>query len=178
MDRVVKEELMRSIAVFFFALVFTAYAITKFDLPANAFTVLGIPLLITAATFTLQVRRRRGKAYIPVSKKNVAALLTVLFAVMSVIRLAYAFVEVSASYYSLAIFILLILSTLWYKSAEGELDKTLLAKHIATSSLLFILLGVMALSLQNLPSSYTVIWLATWSIVLLASIFIYSKGKG
>ncbi|MBO8183386.1 MAG: hypothetical protein H0Z28_11445 [Archaeoglobus sp.] len=123
--------------------------------------------------------RRRGEAYTQVSKKNIAALLTILTAVMLVTRLAYVFVNLNAYAYNLAaVFLLFVLSFLWYRRTEGELNKTLLAKHTATSSPIFILLGLMGLSLKNLhPTPYTVIWFASWGVVLLASVFYYVNAK-
>ncbi|MBO8183388.1 MAG: hypothetical protein H0Z28_11455 [Archaeoglobus sp.] len=63
MNQIVKEELMRSIAVFFFTLIFTCFLLVKFILPASFFTVIEISLLITAAVFAIQVKKKSGKTY-------------------------------------------------------------------------------------------------------------------
>lgn len=72
MNQIVKEELMRSIAVFFFALIFTSFLLAKFNLPASFFTVVGFPLLITVVVSAVQVKRRSAKVYEKPNMKDVA----------------------------------------------------------------------------------------------------------
>lgn len=80
MDEIAKEELWRSVAVFFFALIFMSFLITKFGLPASFFTVIVVPLLITISHFLIKIYIRRGEAYKPkkLSAKTVAEFLVFL----------------------------------------------------------------------------------------------------
>ncbi|MBE0517524.1 MAG: hypothetical protein IBX41_09125, partial [Methanophagales archaeon] len=66
MDDIVKEELWRSIAVFFFALIFVCFLITKLGLAASFFTVIIVPLLITIAHFLIKIHIRREEVYKPI----------------------------------------------------------------------------------------------------------------
>jgi hypothetical protein len=62
MNRILKEELSRSIAVFFFALIGMSFAVTNINIPANFCSVLGIPMLITITIFLFLVYYR-NKSY-------------------------------------------------------------------------------------------------------------------
>ncbi len=55
MDKIIKRELWRSIAVLFFTMLIMAYIVTKTSIPANFFTVIGIPILVTAIIFLLLI---------------------------------------------------------------------------------------------------------------------------
>ena len=55
MDIIVKQELWRSIPIFFISLFVTSYVLINLDLPTNIFSVLGIPLLITFIIFSVLV---------------------------------------------------------------------------------------------------------------------------
>ncbi len=59
MDSIIKEELMRSIATFFFALIGTNFVTKYLGIYASFFTVVGIPLLITGAVFSALVYKRK-----------------------------------------------------------------------------------------------------------------------
>ena len=65
MDRIIIEELLRSVATLFFALMITIFLIKQFGLPASFFTIIGIPLVITGVIFSLFVYKRKttGKEY-------------------------------------------------------------------------------------------------------------------
>lgn len=56
--RIVKEEILRSVATLFFAMLITLYILWRFDLPTTFFTTLGIPILITVVVTALVVRKR------------------------------------------------------------------------------------------------------------------------
>ena len=58
MNRIIKEELMRSIGIFFFALLGTTIIVINTDIQANFFSVLGTPLLITFTIFLFFVYYR------------------------------------------------------------------------------------------------------------------------
>lgn len=59
-EHIVREEILRSIGILFFAFLMTAFFLREYNIPANAFTVLGIPFLITLGVFTLLARMRTG----------------------------------------------------------------------------------------------------------------------
>ena len=65
MNRIIKEELWRSVAVFFFALIITSFLLIKFNLPKSLFTVVGIPLFIVAIHFMIKIYIRRNEAKKP-----------------------------------------------------------------------------------------------------------------
>ncbi len=61
MDRIIKEELMRSIAVFFFAFVGSGIVMRELGVHSRSlFILLGIPLVITAAVFSALVYKRKN----------------------------------------------------------------------------------------------------------------------
>jgi uncharacterized membrane protein len=65
MNKVIKEELLRSSAVFFFALIIVSFLITKFIIPASFITLFGIPLLIVLIHFIIKIYIRRNEKYKP-----------------------------------------------------------------------------------------------------------------
>jgi hypothetical protein len=66
MDEIVKEELWRSFAVFFFALILVCFLTTKFGLAASFFTVIVVPLLLTIGHFLIKIYIRREEVYKPI----------------------------------------------------------------------------------------------------------------
>ena len=117
MDEIVKEELWRSVAVFFFALIFMSFLITKFGLPASFFTVIVVPLLITISHFMIKIYIRREESYKPkkLSAKSVASFLVLL-------------------------------------------------------SIIYIILGLMGISLRGGLFKESIIWFGGWSLLLVASL--------
>jgi len=66
MDRVIMEELLRSVATFFLAFVITIFLGALFGLTtAPLYVIMGIPLVITGVVFSLFVYKRKstGKEY-------------------------------------------------------------------------------------------------------------------
>jgi hypothetical protein len=117
MDEIVKEELWRSVAVFFFALIFVSFLITKFGLPASFFTVIVVPLLITISHFLIKIYIRRGEVYKP-----------------------------------------------------KKLSAKTVAEFLASLSLIFIIIGLMGISLRSEVSDESLIWLGICSFLLFASL--------
>jgi hypothetical protein len=120
MDEIVKEELWRSFAVFFFALIFVCFLITKFGLAASFFTVIVVPLLITIAHFMIKIYIRRGEAYKPpkLSAKFVARFFVSLSLIFIVLWLMGISLKGEVSNKSLIWLgfcsLLLIASLIWY----------------------------------------------------------------
>ena len=81
MDEIVKEELWRSVAVFFFALLFVGIVTTKLEIEGSIFTVIVLPLLITIAHFMIKIYIKSGEAYKPpkLSAKFVARIFCITF---------------------------------------------------------------------------------------------------
>ena len=65
MDEIVKEELWRSVAVFFFALLFVGMVTTKLEIEGSLFTVIVLPLLIIIAHFLIKIYIRSEEVYKP-----------------------------------------------------------------------------------------------------------------
>jgi len=65
MNRIIKEETWRSVAVFFFALLLTLFLLAKIDLPRIFFTIFGIPLLIVTIHFMIKIYIRRNETSKP-----------------------------------------------------------------------------------------------------------------
>ena len=66
MDRIIIEELLRSVAIFFFAFMTTIFLGALFGLTtAPLYVIMGIPLVITGVVFSLFVYKRKstGKEY-------------------------------------------------------------------------------------------------------------------
>jgi len=66
MDRVIMEELIRSVPTFFFAFIITIFLGAQFGLTtAPLYVVMGVPLIITVVSFSIFVYKRKstGKEY-------------------------------------------------------------------------------------------------------------------
>jgi hypothetical protein len=61
MDRIIKVGLLMSIPILFFAVLIASFIVVKTSVPANFFTVMGIPILITAIVFSLFVYKRKAQ---------------------------------------------------------------------------------------------------------------------
>jgi len=125
MDEIVKEELWRSVAVFFFALIFVSFLTTKFGLTASFFTVIVVPILITISHFMIKIYIRRGEVYKP-----------------------------------------------------KKLSAKTVAEFLASLSLIFIILGLMGISLRGEVSNKSIIWLGFCFFLFVASLIRCYKLKG
>lgn len=120
MDEIVKEELWRSVAVFFFALLFVGMVTTKLEIKGSFFTVIVVPLLITIAHFMIKIYIRRGESYQPLklSEKFAArffVLLSLTFIVLWLMSLSLRAEVSDKSFILLGLyFSLLALSLIWY----------------------------------------------------------------
>lgn len=124
MNQIVKEELMRSIAVFFFALIFTSFLLAKFNLPASFFTVVGFPLLITVVVLAIQVKRRSAKVYEKPNMKDVAlhaVIIGVVFAIYGVFYTA-----LTMNWKGIIYLILFPIFLLWCRRVGEELIQEML----------------------------------------------------
>ncbi len=125
MNEIVKEELWRSIAVFFFALIFVGMVTTKLEIEGSFFTVIGVPLLITFAHFMIKIYIRRGEAYQPPkwSAKFAArffVLLSLTFIVFWLMGFALNENVSDKSFILLGLyFSLFALSLIWYYKVKG-----------------------------------------------------------
>ncbi|WP_042688009.1 hypothetical protein [Methermicoccus shengliensis] len=172
MKAIVKEELMRSIGVFFFALIFTSFLLVKFNLPASFFTVIGIPLLITAVTFAFQVKRRSGRTYEKPNMKDVAlhaVIIGIVFAIYGVFYTA-----LTMNWRGFIYLTLLPIFLLWYRRVEGKASPRKVAKYSAQGATIFIFLGLAGASLKGL-NEFAYAWLLCWFGLLLASMVYYFK---
>ncbi|RLI75630.1 hypothetical protein DRP05_14410 [Archaeoglobales archaeon] len=174
MNRIVKEELMRSIAVFFFALIFTSFLLVKLTLPTNFFTVIGIPLLIAAVVFTIQVKRRGAEAYEKPNMKDVtlhAVIISIVFAIYGIFYTA-----LTMNWRGYIYLILLPIFLFWYRRVEGKANPRNVAKYSAQGAVIFIFLGLAGASLKGL-NEFAYAWLICWFGLLVASIVCYFKIK-
>ena len=174
MNQIVKEELMRSIAVFFFALIFTSFLLAKFNLPASFFTIVGFPLLITAVVFAIQVKMRSAKAYEKLSMKDVAlhaVIIGVVFAIYGVFYTA-----LTMNWKGIIYLILFPIFLLWCRKVEGKANPRNVAKYSAQGAVLFIFLGLAGASLKGL-NEFAYAWLICWFGLLVASMVYYFKSE-
>ena len=121
----VKEELWRSVAVFFFALIFVSFLITKFGMTASFFTVIIAPLLITISHFLIKIYIRKGEPYKPkkLSAKTVAEFLASLSLIFIILGLMGISLRGEASNESLILLgicpFLLVVSLIWCYKLKG-----------------------------------------------------------
>jgi len=172
MNQIVKEELMRSIAVFFFALIFTSFLLVKLDLPTNFFTVVGIPLLITAAVFAIQVKKRSAKAYEKPNMKDVALHAVIIGIVFAIYGVSYT--ALTMDWRGYIYLILLPIFLFWYRRAEGKANPRNVAKYSAQGAVIFIFLGLAGASLKGF-NEFAYAWLTCWFGLLATSLVYYFK---
>jgi len=125
MVEIVKEELWRSVAVFFFALLFVGIVTTKLEIEGSIFTVIVVPLLITISHFMIKIHIRREEPYKPkrLSAKFAAGFMVLLSAIFILLWL----LEISLredvsgeSFISLGLYVsLLVISLIWYCKVKG-----------------------------------------------------------
>ena len=125
--------------LFWFVLIVVCSLIVKFDLLANFFTVIEFPLLITAAIFVIQVKRRSGEVYKKPNMKDVAMHAVIIGVVLVLYGIIYA--AITPNYQGLIYYLIFLLGCLlWYRRIEGKVNSKNVAKYSAQGAVLFALL--------------------------------------